>query len=307
MIDQKRLAVILVLVFCTACVFGVTAIGGAEPGPLGDLVLATTTSTYDSGLLHILNPVFTDLFGVRVKVISVGTGAALELGRRGDVDLVLVHARTAEDRFMEEGYGINRRDVMFNDFIIVGPADDPAMIYGAIDVAVALQQIAAHEALFLSRGDQSGTHMREIFLWAETGIEPIGRWYKESGRGMGDTLIQASLMGAHTLTDRGTWLTLRDRLELVILVEGPLRGGDVRLANPYGILAINPAIHPHVNHILAMAYIGFITSPLGQELIAGFKRNDKQLFFPAALQREPNFAQFVPEERLRDGNSDCTD
>ena len=304
MINQRRLTKMLVLVLCVTFMFSLTVIGGEGSGPLRDLVLATTTSTYDSGLLHILNPVFENLFAVRVKVIAVGTGAALELGRRGDVDLVLVHARTAEDRFMKEGYGINRRDVMFNDFVIVGPADDPAMIYGTLDVAAALQQIAAHEALFLSRGDNSGTHMRELSLWAKAEIEPIGRWYKASGRGMGDTLIQADLMGAHTLTDRGTWLALRDRLVLVILVEGPLRGGDARLANPYGILAINPAIHPHVNHILAMAYVGFITSPLGQELIAGFRRNGEQLFFPGALQREPNFAQFVPEEHLRDGNSD---
>ncbi|MCI2426731.1 substrate-binding domain-containing protein [Candidatus Acetothermia bacterium] len=304
MIDRSKLTVMLVVVFCTALMFGVTAIGGAASGPLGNLVLATTTSTYDSGLLHILNPVFTDLFGMRVKVISVGTGAALELGRRGDVDLVLVHARTAEDRFMEEGYGINRRDVMFNDFIIVGPADDPAMIYGMLNVTDALQQIAMHEVLFLSRGDRSGTHIRERFLWAEAGIEPIGRWYQESGRGMGDTLVQASLMGAHTLVDRGTWLAMRERLDLVVLVEGPLRGGDVRLANPYGILAINPAIHPHVNYIMAMAYIGFITSPLGQELIAGFKRNGEQLFFPAALQRGPNFAQFIPEECRGDDDRD---
>jgi tungstate transport system substrate-binding protein len=264
-------------------------------GLLRELVLATTTSTYDSGLLDELNRAFEERMGVRVKVLAVGTGAALRYGREGMADVVLVHARRAEDRFLEEGWGINRRDVMANDFVIIGPWEDPAGIAGSMSAEEAFTKIAEAHALFLSRGDGSGTELKEREIWERAGIAPGGEWYLTVGKGMGDTIIQADRMGAYTLSDRGTFIALRDKIGLTVLVEGPLKGGDPLLVNPYGIIAVNPARHPRVNYELAMAYIGFLTSPRGQEIIADFKKDGEQLFYPAALSEEPNFAQYLPQ------------
>lgn len=277
-------------------VFGGVFLALGAPLAAAELVLATTTSTYDIGLLDVLNRAFEELFGVKVKVIAVGTGVALELAKRGVVDVVLAHARPLEDRYLREGWVVNRRDVMFNDFVVVGPPGDPAGVKGLRDAAAAFRRIAAAQAPFLSRGDESGTHFREREIWEAAGIEPMGPWYLISGKGQGDNLIQASLMGAYTLTDRGTFLAMRDRLRLVIVVEGPVKGGDPRLMNPYGIMAVNPAYYPDRNYILAMAYIGFITSPQGQHIIREFAVGGEPLFYPTALKREPNFSEYVPRD-----------
>jgi tungstate transport system substrate-binding protein len=206
-------------------------------------VLATTTSTYDTGLLDEVNADFEENFGIPVQAISQGTGAALETARAGDCDIVMVHVRSQEDEFMRNGYGINRRDLMFNDFVIVGPSDDPAGIGGSGDALGAFQAIAESESLFLSRGDNSGTNTAELQIWEEAGVEPGGEWYLETGQGMGDTLNQASQQGGYTLADRRTFISQQDEIELEILVQGPVEGGPEFLSNPYGVLAINPAVH----------------------------------------------------------------
>ncbi|NOX44646.1 MAG: molybdenum transporter [Caldiserica bacterium] len=266
------------------------------PLAAAELVLATTTSTYDTGLLDALNRAFEGMFGAKVKVIAVGTGAALELAKRGVVDLVLVHARPLEDRYLAEGWVINRRDVMFNDFVVVGPPGDPAGVKGASTAVEAFRRIAAAGARFISRGDNSGTHFKEREIWRAAGLEPGGRWYLLSGKGMGDTLVQASLMSAYTLTDRGTFLAMRDKLRLEIVVEGPVKGGDPMLVNPYGIMAVNPARFPDRNYILAMAYIGFITSPEGQRIIRELVVDGEPLFHPTALKQRPDFSEYVPRD-----------
>lgn len=243
------------------------------------LKLATTTSTDNSGLLKELLPPFEKMFNMRVDVIAVGTGKALALGKNGDVDIVLVHARSAEDQFVEEGYGVNRRDVMYNDFIIIGPADDPAGIKRMKDAIAALKAIAGKEAPFASRGDDSGTHKREKILWKKAGIEPSGSWYMETGQGMGSTLQVADEKRAYTISDRGTYLAYKGKIEMGILLEGDTE----KLANPYGIIAVNPAKHPHVNYVYAMALIGWVTSVGGQKIIAEFKKFEEPLFHPIAI------------------------
>lgn len=240
------------------------------------LKLATTTSTDNSGLLETLLPPFEKMLGVRVDVIAVGTGKALALGRNGDVDMVLVHARSAEDQFVKDGSGVNRRDVMYNDFVILGPASDPAGIKGMKNAVTALKIISTKEAPFASRGDDSGTHKREKSLWAEAKISPSGKWYMEVGQGMGATLQIASEKQAYTIADRGTYLALKDKLDLVVLVEGDTK----RLVNPYGIIAVNPAKHPHVNYVYAMSLIGWLTSVEGQKIISEYKRFGEVLFHP---------------------------
>ena len=263
------------------------------------LRLATATSTYDTGLLEELNAAFTARFGASVEVLSQGTGAALETGRRGDCDIVLVHARSLEDAFLREGYGVNRRDVMFNDFVVVGPPGDPA---GLADRSLldAFERLAESESQFLSRGDNSGTHVAEQDIWAAAGIQPEGDWYRETGRGAGELLVQTNLEDeAYTLTDRGTYLSMRAQLELVIHVEGPIEGGPELLANPYGIVAVNPGRHDNVAYDLAMAYIGFLTSRAAQEIIGEFSVDGQQLFFPDALVAEPRFEQYVPSDWQR--------
>jgi len=237
--------------------------------------LATTTSTDNSGLLDILLPAFEKDSGYKVKVISVGTGKALRLLREGDVDVVLVHARSAEDKLVADGYGVNRRDVMYNDFVLVGPDSDPANIRGTTDATNALSRIVAGKSLFISRGDTSGTHKKELQLWEQTGITPQGQWYREAGQGMGKVLQIAGELDAYTMTDRGTWLAYRNKVPLVIVTEG-----DKRLFNPYGIIAANPARYPDANYSGAMALINWITSSEAQNMIAVFTIDEQRLFVP---------------------------
>ncbi|QLG64186.1 substrate-binding domain-containing protein [Halorarum salinum] len=272
--------------------------GGSDeaPGVVGEtLTLTTTTSTHDTGLLDELNAPFEDMYGVTVDAVAQGTGQALETARNGDSDVVMVHARSLEDEFMTEGYGVNRRDLMFNDFVVVGAEDDPAGIGGSGSATEAFSAIADRGATFVSRGDNSGTHTKELAIWEEAGVEPSGDWYMETGQGMGEVLNVANEQGGYTLADRGTYLSQRSVVDLVIHVQGPIEGGPELLANPYGILAVNPAVHGDVNYDLAMAYIGYVTSPEGQRRIEEYTANGEQLFYPEALSEDPDFQQYVPE------------
>ncbi|VXC58860.1 extracellular solute-binding protein [Massilia sp. 9I] len=239
--------------------------------------LSTTTSTENSGLLKALLPAFEAKTNTKVSVISVGTGKALELGKNGDVDVTLVHARQLEDKFVAEGWGVDRRDVMYNDFIVVGPANDPAGIKGNKDVIAAFQKIAASGNKFISRGDNSGTDVMEKGYWQQAGAKPAGASYVSAGLGMGEVLNMAAEMRAYTLTDRATYGAYRAKTGLAILVEG-----DKRMFNPYGIIAVNPAKHKGVNYKGAKQLIDWITSPEGQAKIAAFRPEGEQLFFPSA-------------------------
>jgi tungstate transport system substrate-binding protein len=269
---------------------------GTAAGVTGEtLTLTTTTSTYDTGLLDEIHGDFEELYGVTVDAVAQGTGAALESARNGDADVVMVHARGLEDEFMRNGYGINRRDLMFNDFVIVGPEDDPAGISGMGSATDALVAIADAEATFVSRGDNSGTHTKELNLWEAAGTEPGGDWYQETGTGMGEALNVANQQGAYTLSDRGTFISQRSEIDLTILVQGPIEGGPEILSNPYGIMAVNPGVHENANYDLAMAYIGWITSPGAQNAISEYQMNGEQLFFPEAVSEDPDFQQYVPE------------
>jgi tungstate transport system substrate-binding protein len=268
-------------------------ISGPEKEP-ARLVLATTTSTYNSGLLDVLNPVFQEKFNALVEVHSLGTGKAIKMARDGEADLLLVHARGKEDVFLEEGYGVNRRDVMFNDFVIVGPRSDPAGILGSEKASEAFKKIAHSRSLFFSRGDNSGTHTKEREIWKLAGIEPEGEWYQATGQGMGNTLTIANEKRGYTITDRGTYLAYQGKIDLEILLEGPVKGGDELLSNPYAVIAVNPAKYPNRNYQLAMAYIGFITSPEGQKLIGDYKKNGEQLFYPSAIRDKENYDQYLP-------------
>ncbi|MHC4472153.1 MAG: ABC transporter substrate-binding protein [Planctomycetota bacterium] len=231
------------------------------------------TSTYDSGLLHFLLPPFEESEGAKVDLIAVGTGRALALARRGDADLVLVHSRAREDAFVAEGWGIDRRDVMWNDFVIVGPAGDPAAVRGAAGAADALKRISDAEARFISRGDDSGTHTRELGLWKAAGITPAWPDYKDAGQGMGSCLNIADQTRGYVLTDRGTYLAFGKRMDLEVLVEG-----DPALRNPYGAIIVNPERHPHVNADGARKLLDYLTSPEGQARIAAFRVDGKVLF-----------------------------
>ena len=264
------------------------------------LTLTTTTSTYDTGLLDEVNAAFEDRFGVSIEAVAQGTGAALETGRNGDSDVVMVHARSLEDEFIRDGYGVNRRDLMFNDFVVVGSDDDPAGIEGMDDVTAAFAAIADAESILISRGDNSGTHAKELDVWEASDAEPGGDWYREAGDGMGVVLNQASQEGAYALADRGTYLSQRSAIDLEILVQGPIEDGPELLANPYGIVAVNPGVHDHVEYDLAMAYIGFITSIESQSIIEDFTVDGEQLFFPQAVAENPNFQQYVPENWTTD-------
>lgn len=276
-----------------------------EPAVVGEtLTLTTTTSSYDTGLLDELHPPFESHYGVTVDVIAQGTGAALETARNGDSDVVMVHARSLEDQFMKDGFGINRRNLMFNDFVVVGPSDDPASIEELNSPVEAFKSIAEAEAGFVSRGDNSGTHVKELAIWDETGVDTGGEWYRETGQGMGETLNIANEQGAYTIADRGTYLSQRSELSLVIHIEGPINGGSMLLANPYGVLAVNPAKHSNVNYDLAMAYIGYITSPEAQSIIESYRVNGEQLFFPRALSEDPTFQQYVPVGWRSDGGTE---
>lgn len=244
----------------------------------GVLRLATTTSTQNSGLLDEILPVFMKETGMTVKVIAVGTGKALKLGENGDVDVVLVHARPAEEKFMAAKHGVNRRDVMYNDFVIVGPASDPAGIKGMQDVTQAFVAIAKSQSPFISRGDDSGTNKKELRIWESAKLKPEGSWYRSAGQGMGKVLQMAGEMEAYTLTDRGTWLAYQAKLPLQVLMQG-----DKRMFNPYGVMAVNPEKYPDVNYMGAMQLIAWLTSTEGQHLIRKFRINGNQLFTPEAI------------------------
>lgn len=242
------------------------------------IVVASTTSTEDSGLFKHLLPLFKAKTGIEVRVVAQGTGQALATARKGDADVVLVHDKVAELKFVEEGFGLDRREVMYNDFVIVGPKTDPAKISGSKEVIESLKKIAASQSPFASRGDKSGTHAAELRYWKQAKIDPQtgkGTWYRETGSGMGPTLNSASAMGAYAFTDRGTWLSFKNRGDLGIVVEG-----DTKLFNQYGIMLVNPAKHAHVKKELGQAFIDWVTSAEGQTAIASYKIEGQQLFFP---------------------------
>lgn len=243
------------------------------------ITVASTTSTEQSGLFRHLLPRFEGKAGIQVRVVALGTGQALDMGRRGDADVVFVHARELEEKFVAEGFGLKRFDVMYNDFVLVGPKSDPAGAGGGKDIVAVLRKIKAAAAPFVSRGDRSGTHFAELELWKAAGIDfakDKGPWYRDTGSGMGPTLNTAAGMNAYALADRGTWLSFRNRGELVILVEG-----DKRLFNQYGVILVNPARHPHVKRDLGQAFVNWILSAEGQSAIATFTIGDHQLFFPS--------------------------
>jgi len=246
----------------------------------GYITVASTTSTEQSGLFKHLLPAFEKKAGVQVRVVALGTGQALDMGKRGDADVVFVHAKELEEKFVAEGYGVKRFEVMYNDFILVGPKSDPAKVGGSKDIVAALQKIKAAQAPFASRGDKSGTHFAELQLWKAAGIDIAkdkGPWYRDTGSGMGPTLNTASGMNAYALTDRGTWLSFKNRGDLVISVEG-----DRRLFNQYGVILVNPAKYPHVKKDAGQAFIDWIVSAEGQAAIASYKIGGEQLFFPNA-------------------------
>ncbi|UCD70352.1 MAG: substrate-binding domain-containing protein [Betaproteobacteria bacterium] len=248
----------------------------AAAGSYGDdLRLATTTSTDNSGLLDFLLPKFEAKTTVKVRVISVGTGKAIKLGENGDVDVILVHSRPDEDRFVEQGHGVNRRDVMYNDFVIVGPASDPAGLIGMRDPIGAFKKIFDGRAPFVSRGDESGTHKMEMRYWRELGTTPSDNpRYRAAGRGMGAVLLMASEFKAYALTDRATYYAMKDKVDLKLLIEG-----DPRLFNPYGVIAVNPKKYPDIHYKATMRFIDWLTSKEGQRAISDFKVDGQQLFF----------------------------
>ena len=244
------------------------------------ITVASTTSTEQSGLFKHLLPVFEKKTGVEVRVVALGTGQALDLARRGDADVVFVHAKSAEEEFLREGHGVQRFPVMYNDFVIVGPKSDPAGVAGGADAPEALRKIKNASAAFVSRGDRSGTHIAEVNLWTMAGIDIAkekGSWYRETGQGMGPALNTASAMNAYLLSDRATWLAFQNRGDLAILVEG-----DKRLMNQYGVMLVNPEKHPSVKRADGQAFVDWVVSPEGQAAIADYKIGGEQLFFPDA-------------------------
>jgi len=257
----------------------------ATPVAAGEsIIVQSTTSTQNSGLYDYLLPMFKEKTGIQVNVVAVGTGQALENGRRGDGDVLLVHAKPAEERFVAERYGVSRQDVMYNDFVIVGPANDPAGVKGMKDAPAALRQIAEKQAIFASRGDDSGTHKKEKSLWKAARVDPTeasGQWYRETGSGMGATLNTGIGMGAYVMTDRATWISFKNKGDHDIVVEG-----DEKLFNQYGIIMINPEKHPNVNADAAQKFIDWIVSEEGQKAIASFKVDGQQLFYPNARKGE---------------------
>jgi tungstate transport system substrate-binding protein len=258
------------------------ALAMAVPAAAQDksIVVASTTSTQDSGLFGFLLPRFKAASGIDVKVVALGTGQALDVGRRGDADVVFVHARSEEDKFVAEGWGVKRYPVMYNDFVLIGPRSDPAGVGTSKDIVAALRTIRQKAAAFISRGDRSGTHIAELELWKQAGIDIAadkGGWYKSIGQGMGAALNTASAAGAYALADRGTWLSFRNKADLAILVQG-----DTRLFNQYGVILVSPARHPHVKKALGEQFIEWLISPAGQGAIADYKIDDRQLFFPNA-------------------------
>ncbi|MCW8904134.1 substrate-binding domain-containing protein [Sedimenticola sp.] len=243
------------------------------------LRMATTTSTQNSGLLDILLPAFQKQTGIEVHVIAVGTGKALKMGRDGDVDVVMVHAVAAEEKFVAEGFGTDRVQFMYNDFVIVGPNNDPAGIKGVKSVTEAMTKIQGSQSKFISRGDDSGTHKKEKALWKAANIQPDGSWYIEAGQGMGKVLQMASELDGYTLTDRGTWLAYKGKVDMSLLNEG-----DNQLSNPYGVIAVNPAKHPDTNYADAKKLIDWVSSQAGQELIRDYRLHGEPLFIPLLLK-----------------------
>ncbi len=258
------------------------AISGVSPLYAQDesIVVASTTSTQDSGLFGHLLPLFTAKTGIQVKVIAQGTGQALDTARRGDADVVFVHARAQEEKFVADGFGVKRFDVMYNDFVVIGPKSDPAGIKGSKDVVAAFHAISAKAVPFVSRGDRSGTHLAEIDLWKQAGVDvgaAKGSWYREIGQGMGAALNAANAMGAYVLSDRGTWISFKNRSNLDIVTEG-----DRRLFNQYGVILVNPAKHPAVKAERGQRFIDWLLSPEGQGAIRDYRIEGQQLFFPNA-------------------------
>jgi tungstate transport system substrate-binding protein len=259
----------------TLCVFALLA-GSGLASAQTTIVMASTTSTEQSGLFGHLLPVFTQATGIGVKVVAVGTGQAIDMARRGDADVLFVHDRVAEEKYVAEGFAPRRYPVMYNDFILVGPAADPAGVKGK-GIDEALKKIAASNTAFISRGDKSGTDAAEKRLWAQAGVASRGTGYKECGCGMGPDLNMASSSNAYTIADRGTWLSFRNRGELAVLVEG-----DRRLFNQYGVMIVSPRKFPQVKAAEAQKFIDWVTSPAGQQVIASYRINGEQLFFPNA-------------------------
>ncbi|MEO8738088.1 MAG: substrate-binding domain-containing protein [Casimicrobiaceae bacterium] len=252
----------------------------AAPAQERFITVASTTSTEQSGLFRYLLPIYEQRTGVKVHVVALGTGQALDVGRRGDADVVFVHARAAEDKFLAEGHGVKRYPVMYNDFVLIGPKGDPAKIAGGKDILAALKKVAAAQAPFVSRGDRSGTHMAELDLWKASRVDlekSKGPWYRDTGQGMGPALNTAASMNAYILADRGTWLAFKNRGDLAILVEG-----DKRLFNQYGVMLVNPEKHPTVKKQLGQQFIDWLVSPGGQKAIADYKIGGEQLFYPNA-------------------------
>ena len=244
------------------------------------ITVASTTSTEQSGLFGHLLPVYEKQTGVKVRVVALGTGQALDVGRRGDADVVFVHARAAEEKFLAEGQGVKRYPVMYNDFVLIGPKSDPAKIGGGKDITAAMKRIEAAQTPFVSRGDRSGTHMAELDLWKASGVDidkSKGPWYRDTGQGMGPALNTAASMNAYILADRGTWLAFKNRGDLTILVEG-----DKRLFNQYGVMLVNPEKHPNVKRDFGQQFIDWLVSPEGQSAIAGYRIDGQQLFYPNA-------------------------
>jgi tungstate transport system substrate-binding protein len=247
------------------------------------IVVSSTTSTQDSGLFASILPLFKAKTGIDVKVVAQGTGQALDTGRRGDADVVFVHAKPLEEKFIAEGFGVKRFDVMYNDYVLVGPKADPAKIKGGKDVVAAMKAIYEKGATFVSRGDKSGTHSAELALWKAANLEPAAAkpaWYREIGQGMGAALNTAGAMGAYVLADRGTWISFKNKGDLEIVLEG-----DQRLFNQYGIILVNPEKHPSVKKDLGQSFIDWVLSPEGQDAIRAYKIEGQQLFFPNAARK----------------------
>jgi tungstate transport system substrate-binding protein len=263
------------LAVALSVLFGTSAVAQDK-----SIVVASTTSTQDSGLFGYLLPLFKAKTGIDVKVVAQGTGQALDTARRGDADVVFVHARSAEEKFLAEGFGVKRYPVMYNDFVLIGPRSDPAGIKGTKDIVAALKTIRSKGIAFISRGDRSGTHIAELNLWKVAGIDIAadkGPWYKEIGQGMGAALNMASAANAYVLSDRGTWLAFKNKGDLVIEVEG-----DKRLFNQYGVMLVNPQKHPTVKKELGQQFVNWLISPEGQRDIASYQINGEQLFYPDA-------------------------
>ncbi|HTJ95965.1 MAG TPA: substrate-binding domain-containing protein [Rhodocyclaceae bacterium] len=257
-------------------------IAGALPSFAADnfITVASTTSTEQSGLFNFILPIFTKDSGIQVRVVALGTGQALDMARRGDADVVFVHDQAAEEKFLAEGFGVKRFEVMYNDFILIGPKEDPAKVAGGKDITLALKKVEESKSPFVSRGDKSGTHAAELRLWKIAGIDldkVKGPWYRDTGSGMGPALNSAAAMNAYILSDRGTWLSFKNRQNLMIVVEG-----DKRLFNQYGVMLVNPAKHPHVKVKAGQKFVDWVISPAGQRAIAAYKIGDDQLFFPNA-------------------------